>query len=110
MNTAIALMGKSSIVLLDEPSNGMDLVAKRHLWNTVTSMCKTGKTIIVTSHRYGPPGGMLEGWKGKEGTRWSQECKLVDLSEYVSYTQGTVGRGRFLAKAKNPKLSSGIQN
>nr|KAF6440961.1 hypothetical protein HJG63_012196 [Rousettus aegyptiacus] len=50
LNTAIALMGKSSIVLLDEPSNGMDLVAKRHLWNTVTSMCKTGKTIIVTSH------------------------------------------------------------
>ncbi|XP_024903020.1 ATP-binding cassette sub-family A member 3 isoform X5 [Pteropus alecto] len=50
LNTAIALMGKSSIVFLDEPSSGMDLAAKHLLWDTVTCMCKTGKTIIVTSH------------------------------------------------------------
>ncbi|XP_072798874.1 phospholipid-transporting ATPase ABCA3-like isoform X1 [Vicugna pacos] len=50
LNTAIALMGKSSVVFLDEPSTGMDPVARRLLWDTVTWMCKTGKAIIITSH------------------------------------------------------------
>ncbi|GAB1292625.1 ATP-binding cassette, sub-family A (ABC1), member 16 [Apodemus speciosus] len=51
LSTAIALMGKSSIVLLDEPSIGMDPVAQHLLWDTVTLVCKTGKAIIITSHR-----------------------------------------------------------
>ncbi|CAH6793032.1 Abca16 [Phodopus roborovskii] len=51
LSTAIALMGKSSVVLLDEPSTGMDPVAQHLLWDTVTWICKTGKAIIITSHR-----------------------------------------------------------
>uniref|UniRef100_A0A8C3VUR2 ABC transporter domain-containing protein n=1 Tax=Catagonus wagneri TaxID=51154 RepID=A0A8C3VUR2_9CETA len=50
LNTAIALMGKSSVVFLDEPSTGMDPVARHRLWDTLTWICKTGKTIIITSH------------------------------------------------------------
>uniref|UniRef100_A0A4X1V841 ABC transporter domain-containing protein n=1 Tax=Sus scrofa TaxID=9823 RepID=A0A4X1V841_PIG len=50
LNTAIALMGKSSVIFLDEPSTGMDPVARHRLWDTVTWICKTGKTIIITSH------------------------------------------------------------
>nr|XP_038957116.1 ATP-binding cassette sub-family A member 3-like isoform X9 [Rattus norvegicus] len=51
LSTAIALMGKSSVVFLDEPSTGMDPVAQHLLWDTVTWVCKTGKAIIITSHR-----------------------------------------------------------
>nr|XP_048316464.1 phospholipid-transporting ATPase ABCA3-like isoform X1 [Myodes glareolus] len=51
LSTAIALMGKSSVVLLDEPSTGMDPVAQHLLWDTVTWICKTGKAVIITSHR-----------------------------------------------------------
>ncbi|XP_055483673.1 phospholipid-transporting ATPase ABCA3-like [Psammomys obesus] len=51
LSTAIALMGKSSIVFLDEPSTGMDPVAQHLLWDTVTWICKTGKAIVITSHR-----------------------------------------------------------
>uniref|UniRef100_G1LAT0 ATP-binding cassette sub-family A member 3 n=1 Tax=Ailuropoda melanoleuca TaxID=9646 RepID=G1LAT0_AILME len=50
LNTAIALMGKSSVVFLDEPSTGLDPVARRLLWDTITWMCKRGKAIIITSH------------------------------------------------------------
>nr|KAF6490070.1 hypothetical protein HJG59_010432 [Molossus molossus] len=50
LNTTIALMGKPSVVFLDEPSTGMDEVARRLLWDTVTCLCKTGKAIIITSH------------------------------------------------------------
>ncbi|XP_070340897.1 phospholipid-transporting ATPase ABCA3-like isoform X5 [Equus asinus] len=50
LNTAIALMGNSSVVFLDEPSTGMDPVARHLLWDAVTWMCKSGKAIIITSH------------------------------------------------------------
>uniref|UniRef100_A0A8C0LE62 ATP-binding cassette sub-family A member 3-like n=1 Tax=Canis lupus dingo TaxID=286419 RepID=A0A8C0LE62_CANLU len=49
LNTAIALMGESSVVFLDEPSTGLDPVARRLLWNTITWMCRS-KAIIITSH------------------------------------------------------------
>ncbi|XP_045398083.1 phospholipid-transporting ATPase ABCA3-like [Lemur catta] len=43
-------MGKPSVVFLDEPLTGMDPVARRLLWDTITWICKTGKAIIITSH------------------------------------------------------------
>ncbi|XP_032184445.1 ATP-binding cassette sub-family A member 3-like isoform X1 [Mustela erminea] len=51
LSTAIALMGKTSVILLDEPSTGMDPVARHLLWNAVTWTCESGKAIIITSHR-----------------------------------------------------------
>ncbi|XP_043771460.1 phospholipid-transporting ATPase ABCA3-like [Cervus elaphus] len=50
LNTAIALMGKSSVIFLDEPSTGMDPVARRHMWDTVTWICNSGKAIVISSH------------------------------------------------------------
>uniref|UniRef100_A0A8C6ACH6 ABC transporter domain-containing protein n=1 Tax=Marmota marmota marmota TaxID=9994 RepID=A0A8C6ACH6_MARMA len=50
LSTAIAIMGKSSVIFLDEPSTGMDPVARRLLWNTVTKTRESGKAIIITSH------------------------------------------------------------
>ncbi|KAM5227715.1 phospholipid-transporting ATPase ABCA3-like [Ctenodactylus gundi] len=50
LSTAIAIMGKSSIIFLDEPSTGMDPVARHLLWNIVTMTCKSGRAVIMTSH------------------------------------------------------------
>ncbi|XP_060028822.1 phospholipid-transporting ATPase ABCA3-like isoform X1 [Erinaceus europaeus] len=50
ISTAIALMGNPSVVLLDEPSTGMDPVARRHLWNVVSRTRESGKAVVVTSH------------------------------------------------------------
>nr|XP_014713390.2 phospholipid-transporting ATPase ABCA3-like isoform X2 [Equus asinus] len=50
LSTAIALMGKPSVIFLDEPSTGMDPVARRLLWNTVSRTRESGKVIIITSH------------------------------------------------------------
>ncbi|XP_069920744.1 phospholipid-transporting ATPase ABCA3 isoform X3 [Oryctolagus cuniculus] len=50
LSTAIAIMGKPSVIFLDEPSTGMDPVARRLLWNVVTQIRESGKVIIITSH------------------------------------------------------------
>jgi ATP-binding cassette subfamily A (ABC1) protein 3 len=46
---AIALVGGSKLVLLDEPTAGMDLSARRKLWNMLKTY-KNNRIIILTTH------------------------------------------------------------
>ncbi|GLH10672.1 Protein white [Gryllus bimaculatus] len=50
LSTAVALIGDPPVVFLDEPTTGMDPVAKRHLWNVICKVRDRGKSIILTSH------------------------------------------------------------
>ncbi|PSN43689.1 hypothetical protein C0J52_19461 [Blattella germanica] len=50
LSTAISLIGDPPIVYLDEPTTGMDPVAKRHLWNVICKIRDSGKCIVLTSH------------------------------------------------------------
>ena len=52
LNIAIALIGNPKLVLLDEPTTGVDPAARRSLWNTIQSCQTAGQAIILTSHRY----------------------------------------------------------
>ena len=49
LSVAIALCGNSKFVLLDEPTAGMDLQARRNLWNTLKRY-RNDKIIILTTH------------------------------------------------------------
>ncbi|XP_048350984.1 phospholipid-transporting ATPase ABCA3 [Sphaerodactylus townsendi] len=50
LSTGIALIGGPPVIFLDEPSTGMDPVARRLLWDAVTRTRECGKSIIITSH------------------------------------------------------------
>jgi ABC-type multidrug transport system ATPase subunit len=51
LNVAVALVGGPPLVLLDEPSTGMDPAARRFLWRVLQSrVLRAGRTIILTSH------------------------------------------------------------
>ena len=45
----LALVGNAKIVLLDEPSSGMDPSFRRQIWQTLKEL-KHGKIIILTTH------------------------------------------------------------
>jgi ATP-binding cassette subfamily A (ABC1) protein 3 len=49
LSVAIALIGGSKLVLLDEPTSGMDLSARRKLWNMLKNY-KHNRIIILTTH------------------------------------------------------------
>ncbi|CAG0894774.1 unnamed protein product [Cyprideis torosa] len=50
LSTAIALMGDPPLVLLDEPTSGMDPAARRFLWDCTLSMLREGRAVVMTSH------------------------------------------------------------
>ncbi|KAI9653278.1 MAG: hypothetical protein M1831_006113 [Alyxoria varia] len=49
LSLAIALMGNPSVLLLDEPSSGMDAAAKRVMWRVLSSV-STGRALLITTH------------------------------------------------------------
>uniref|UniRef100_A0A8C8ZMQ8 P-type phospholipid transporter n=1 Tax=Prolemur simus TaxID=1328070 RepID=A0A8C8ZMQ8_PROSS len=50
LSTAIALIGCPPLVLLDEPTTGMDPQARRLLWNVIVSIIREGRAVVLTSH------------------------------------------------------------
>lgn len=50
LSTALALIGNSSVIFLDEPSTGMDPATKRNLWNFIIQLRNDGKSVVLTSH------------------------------------------------------------
>ena len=49
LSVAISMIGNSKIVMLDEPSSGMDTSARRRLWEMLKKN-KAGKIVILTTH------------------------------------------------------------
>ncbi|XP_066151152.1 phospholipid-transporting ATPase ABCA3-like [Euwallacea fornicatus] len=49
LSVGIALCGNSKIVMLDEPTAGMDPSARRALWDLMLKQ-KTGRTVLLTTH------------------------------------------------------------
>jgi ABC-type multidrug transport system ATPase subunit len=49
LSLGIALMGNPSVVLLDEPSSGLDAAAKRVMWRTLAAAVP-GRSILLTTH------------------------------------------------------------
>ena len=52
LSVAISLIGNPQIVLLDEPSTGMDPEARRFMWSIIHKTSKKGKksSVIMTTH------------------------------------------------------------
>ena len=49
LSLGIALMGNPTVVLLDEPSSGLDAAAKRIMWKTLEATVP-GRSILLTTH------------------------------------------------------------
>ncbi len=46
----LAICGDPEIVFLDEPTVGMDIEARRGLWEQIRSLAARGKTVLMTTH------------------------------------------------------------
>ena len=46
----LALLGDPELLLLDEPTAGMDTSARRHFWESMRNEAQAGRTILFTTH------------------------------------------------------------
>ena len=49
VHLGIALIGNSTVVMLDEPTSGMDPEARRQMWDLLQEL-KKDRTIMLTTH------------------------------------------------------------
>ncbi len=47
---ALALAGDPELLFLDEPTTGLDVDARRRLWNEIRSLREAGRTAVLTTH------------------------------------------------------------
>ncbi len=50
VSLGVALIGKPDICFLDEPSCGMDAVARRSIWKSIKNASVEGGSVIITTH------------------------------------------------------------
>jgi ABC-2 type transport system ATP-binding protein len=88
---ALALCGDPDLICLDEPTLGMDVEARRAMWEQVRKLAAMGKTILLTTHYLEEADALASRivviQKGKviaEGT--PQELKTADGSRSIRCT------------------------
>ena len=47
---ALAICGRPHLLILDEPTTGLDANARRSLWSTVRELADTGAAVLLTTH------------------------------------------------------------
>ena len=77
---ALALIGDSKIILLDEPTSGMDVMARRSLWEFLKNY-KKNKIILLTTH-------------------------FLDEAEYLGDRIGIMSEGKYLCSGTSSFLKS----
>ena len=50
VSLAVALLGRPELLILDEPTVGLDPVLREKLWTLFRSLAEQGKTLLISSH------------------------------------------------------------
>ncbi len=77
---ALALIGNSKLILLDEPTSGMDIIAQKELWSFLEQY-KKNKIIILTTHS-------------------------LNEAEYLGDRIGIMNQGRFICSGTSSYLKN----
>ncbi len=131
LNIACALMHKPEVVILDEPSVGLDPVSRRALWRTIRELKGEGVTVLLTTHymeeaeelcdmiyimnrgkivAQGSPDELKESIGEEVVSIRSQPGKLDAVKPIVEKIKGVVScktaKGRFTITTKDKNLDS----
>lgn len=69
---ALALANRPFVVFLDEPTTGLDPSARRYVWDSIRTMAKEARTVVLTTHDM------------DEATRLAQHVAIMDEGRIVA--------------------------
>lgn len=72
LTLALSMVHSPSILLLDEPTTGLDPQARRQIWGIIQKLRREGKTIILTTHYI------------EEAERLCQHVGIIDKGEIIA--------------------------
>eukprot|EP00475_Leptophrys_vorax_P007273 TRINITY_DN14602_c0_g3_i1.p1 TRINITY_DN14602_c0_g3~~TRINITY_DN14602_c0_g3_i1.p1 ORF type:complete len:523 (-),score=106.60 TRINITY_DN14602_c0_g3_i1:113-1681(-) len=114
LSLGMALLGSPAVVILDEPSAGMDPEAKRKLWSSIEAI-KHDRSVILTTHGMDECEalcdrlaimvsgrlqclGSIQHLKGKYGSGYQLQLSVVDES-FVESAESFIARAPLLINA-----------
>ncbi|XP_073021934.1 ABC transporter A family member 2-like [Primulina eburnea] len=100
LSFAISLIGNPRLVILDEPTTGMDPIARRHIWNVIES-AKQGRSIILTTHSMEEADVLSD----RIGIMVKGRLRCIGNSTFLKSKFGT----GFTAKVSFPKLNTAAE-
>lgn len=50
VSLAVALLGDAQLLILDEPTVGLDPLLRKHLWELFAALANKGRTLLISSH------------------------------------------------------------
>ncbi|MDR0762732.1 MAG: ATP-binding cassette domain-containing protein [Campylobacteraceae bacterium] len=50
LSLACALMHKSQVLFLDEPTSGVDIITRKEFWTHINNIAKKGVSVMITTH------------------------------------------------------------
>lgn len=93
---AIAAVGRPDLLLLDEPSVGLDLEARRAMWATVRMLRERGATILLTTHHL------------EEAEALSDRVVVIDKGRVRA--SGTVGEMKAVVSGRTIRCLTGLDD
>jgi ABC-2 type transport system ATP-binding protein len=85
LTIARALIHRPQVIILDEPTAGLDAFSRRRVWGLIRSMREMGSTVFVTTH-------------------------YIEEAEQLSDRVGILDRGKLIAEDTPTRLISGVGN
>ncbi|MCG9886929.1 MAG: ABC transporter ATP-binding protein [Cyanobacteria bacterium] len=83
LNTAVAIVHRPDLLILDEPTTGLDLEARHEFWDLIRTLRSRGMTILLTTH-------------------------LLDEAERLCQHIGILQRGKLLASGTLAELRQAV--
>ena len=90
LSVALAFVGRPKLVLLDEPTTGLDVDARRTLWQAIRRQHDAGATVVLTSHYLEEIEALAERVVVIDGGRVLEDDSLDTVLARVSLRQVTL--------------------
>ena len=88
---SFALATNTRLLLMDEPTNGLDIPAKGQFRKVVSSSMTDDRTILISTHQVGDVNVLLDYVTILEGSRLLANCSTAELAELLCFDQRPVG-------------------
>ena len=105
---AMALLGNPTLLVLDEPINGLDADGMRIMREVLTNLSKSGVTVVISSHVLGELEKIATHYGIIKGGRMIAEMTAAELDSscrtYVALQAKDMGRAKFLLGSKYSRV------